>query len=322
MYWLAVHREPVTIGTLARDIVPPAAKRELIQSLESLMHRSMAVSASGGRFSLQPVIMEFAVARLLRELVMQMTTGAVELLRIHALELATAKQYVRDAQVRILLDALACQLRETLGLNEVVHLVRRLLNRLRRDVAGNIGYGPANLLHLAIHLGLDLADLDFSQLTIREAHLQGVALRGVSFASARFERTLFTDTFGLVHSVAVSAAGDLVAAGTESGDVRVWNLADGRPVVTWREHSSTVWSVAFGNDDQILVSGSADRTVRVWDLRTRRCIQVCHGHTEAVVDVACHPHEPIVGSAGYDNIARIWNAMSGRAIHTLRGHGN
>jgi WD domain, G-beta repeat len=152
---------------------------------------------------------------------------------------------------------------------------------------------------------------DFSDLYIRQAYLQGVSLPNVNFRMAHFAQTLFTDTFGIIHTIAVSPDGNLIAAGTRGGDVRIWNIQDGSPTVTWHEHTDSVWCVAFSDDGELLASAGGDRTVRIWDLRTRRCVQVCRGHSESVVGVVFQPGKPVLATASNDNMARLWNALSG-----------
>ncbi|TDB85646.1 NACHT domain-containing protein [Actinomadura sp. KC216] len=322
MYWFAIRREPVTIGELERDVAPPTSRRELIAALESLIRRSMATGPRPGSFTAHPVILEFALDRLLSALFRELTAGTPDLLGTHALTLATAKQYIRDAQGRLLVEPLVRRLEGTFARPQIRRLLANVLEGVRAGGTAAVGYTTANVLQLALHLGFAPAGFAFSGLTVREADLRGVTLRDVDFSEVRFERTVFTETFGVVECVAVSGDGTLVAAGTVSGDVRVWSLADARPVAMWNEHSGAVWSVAFGHQDGILVSGGADRTIRIWDLRTNRCVQVCHGHEEGVAGVACHPTEPVVASAGHDNVVRVWNALTGRQVHVLSGHGN
>jgi WD40 repeat protein len=318
MYWLAIHREPATLDELRAATLPPSSKRELIATLESLANRSMAVVAGAGRFSAQPVITEFVTERFLDQLYQEVTGAEVILLRSHALVQATAKGYLREAQIRVLLDPLATRLRDSLGRDQVQDRLARLLNRLRDSPTGAVGYAPANVLHLLIHLDLDPSACDFSGLHIRQAYLQAVSLPNANFRMAHFTQTLFTDTFGIIDTIAASPDGNLVAAGTRGGDVRIWNIEDGSPVVTWHEHTDSVWCVAFSDNGEFLASASGDRTVRIWDLRTRRCVQVCHGHHESVFSVAFQPGTSVLATASQDNTARLWNTLSGHELFQMQ----
>lgn len=322
MYWLAVRREPATLDDLHEMIVPSATKGELLTLVEGLARRSMIVTAGAGRFTSQPVILEYAAQRLIEVCFREAVDRAPHVMRTHALVQATASGFVRDAQRRLLLAPLARKLSDHVGERSLPEHFDELLAQLRTDASDNAWYAPANVLHLLMHLGIDARSCDFSGLQVREADLRGAQLQGVNFADARFIRTSFTDTFGMVEAVATTSTGDRVAAGTASGDVRVWDTGDAIPIATWHEHEGSVSSVAFSADDQFLASASFDRTIRVWDLRTRRCVHVCEGHTDAVVGVACHPTAPLVASASYDKTVRIWSMLSGAELHRVSGHRN
>ena len=76
---------------------------------------------------------------------------------------------------------------------------------------------------------------------------------------------MFTDTFGGILCVAFSPQGDLLAAGTMTGEIRLWDATSGIPLQTFQGHTDWVRSVAFSPDGKTLASGSEDQTVRLWE---------------------------------------------------------
>jgi WD40 repeat protein len=66
--------------------------------------------------------------------------------------------------------------------------------------------------------------------------------------------------------VAFSGDGKWLASGDESGEVRVWDAAGGRPVGQFKGHAMRVMALAFSPDGKTLLSGAADRTVWTWRL--------------------------------------------------------
>ncbi|MDZ8260748.1 MAG: NB-ARC domain-containing protein [Nostoc sp. ChiQUE01b] len=63
MYWLAIHREPVSVAELGEDILNQAGKRELPEAIYSLMQRSL-IDKNGELFSLQPFVSNYVLERL------------------------------------------------------------------------------------------------------------------------------------------------------------------------------------------------------------------------------------------------------------------
>jgi WD40 repeat protein/tRNA A-37 threonylcarbamoyl transferase component Bud32 len=120
-----------------------------------------------------------------------------------------------------------------------------------------------------------------------------------------------------------AAVGSLfVVAPSQPGDVRVWNVSSGNPVLTLAGHTFWATDVAFSPDSKRLATASADRTVRVWELPEGREILTLRGHTGWVRSVAFSPDGQTVASAGDDQVVRLWDVASGRETNTFRGHTN
>jgi hypothetical protein len=82
--------------------VRPVPKRELLEALESLRRRSL-IEKSAAYFTLQSVVMEYMTERLIEEVCQEITSGKISLFMSHALTKATAKDYVRAIQIRLIL---------------------------------------------------------------------------------------------------------------------------------------------------------------------------------------------------------------------------
>ncbi|MEL7409792.1 MAG: NB-ARC domain-containing protein [Cyanobacteria bacterium J06558_2] len=105
MYWLAINREPMTIDGLRDDLVTKVPKLKLLEALESLSRRSL-VERDQDCFTLQNVVMEYAIGRFLEHVCEELTKLDLELFRYHAIIKATAKDYVRETQIRLVLEPL------------------------------------------------------------------------------------------------------------------------------------------------------------------------------------------------------------------------
>jgi WD40 repeat protein/serine/threonine protein kinase/tetratricopeptide (TPR) repeat protein len=72
---------------------------------------------------------------------------------------------------------------------------------------------------------------------------------------------------GATRSLAFSADGKRLAAGSTDRIVRVWDVAT-RQECGQQTHLAPVWAVAFSPDGKMLASGSADGTIKLWDMAT------------------------------------------------------
>ena len=66
--------------------------------------------------------------------------------------------------------------------------------------------------------------------------------------------------------IAFSPDGRTVAAGTQAGDILLWDLFGEMPIARLPGHQADVLSVSFSPDGRRLVSGSNDNTMLVWDV--------------------------------------------------------
>ncbi len=328
MYWLSINREWTSIPELAEDIIPTISKVKLIEALESLTWRSL-IEKQAGKYTQQPVVMEYVTERLIEQVSAELKTAELNLFNTYALMKTTVKEYVRDSQVRLILGAIAKRFDQTFSsVAAQTQQVLRLLMKLRQQETKRAGYGAGNLINFCNHLNLDLTNYDFSNLTIWQADLRDICVQGCKFTDADFARSAFTETLAIPAAIAFSPDGQSLATGDADGDVQLWQVSDGTPLLPCKGHTSSVWSVAFDSEGQLLASGSDDRTVKVWETQTGRCCQTLHGHTSSVWSVAfrpLHPDQPspqlpILASGSEDQTIRLWDLNTGECLNVLVGH--
>ena len=322
VYWLAINRDWTSITELAEDIIPSVSKAELLGALESLSWRSL-IEKQAGSYTQQPVVMEYATERLIEELTREITqvSSSLPLFCTYALIKATTKDYVRESQIRLILEPVAAQLRTTFGSSQAIEQqLQKILKLLRSSETPLSGYGGGNLINLAHHLQIDLTDYDFSGLRIWQAYLQGVNLQQVNFAYADLAKSVFTQTFGSILSLAFSPNGKFLATGDTKGEIHLWQVAPSRLLFTFQGHTSWVLSVAWSPDGKILASGGDDQTVRLWVLPEGRCLKILTGHANWVRSVDWSPNGQTLASGSDDQTIKLWNPSTGQCLKTLTGH--
>jgi WD40 repeat protein len=321
LYWLALAREWVTLSDLIAESSYPVPTKKVLEALEALRRRCLLERGEAGAlFSLHPVVLEYVSARLVKQVVQEIMTGHLKLMLSHALLKAQTKEHVRDSQVRLILEpVLGRLLRQLKSEQAIEQQLLRVLAALRDKPRREQGYGGGNVINLLYRLKGTLRGCDFSRLHIRQAYFVGVNLQEANFAEASLEHCVFSETFSSIFSLAFSPDGQLFAAGSVNGEVRVWQLADYRQLLSLGGHQGWVWSVAFSPDGAHLASGGEDRSVRIWQVGTGRCLTMLHGHTDWVRSVAFSPDGSCLASGSDDGTVRLWQVSTGVCLTTLHG---
>ncbi len=322
IYWLAIEREAVALDVLREDLADPISKREILTALGSLRRRSMIESSGTASFTMQAVIMEYVTDRFIEQICRELDTERISLFASHALIKAQSKDYVRESQIRLILEPIADQLLSTYGKEGSEKKLKNILSTLRETNPLKPVYAAGNILNLLIYLKADLRGYDFSHLIVWQAYLQGANLREVNFTRVNFVNSLFTETFGRIPSLAFSPDGMILAAGTAEGTIRFWRALDGLPLITCEGHTDWINSIAFSPSGQLLVSGSDDRSIRLWDVSTGRCLKILRGDTQRVRSVAFSPDGQLLVSGSDDQSIRLWEVGTGQCLKVLMGHTN
>jgi WD40 repeat protein/serine/threonine protein kinase len=105
-------------------------------------------------------------------------------------------------------------------------------------------------------------------------------------------------------SVAFRPDGKQIATASSDETVRVWDTADGKPLLTLKGHTGWVYAVAYSPNGQRLAM--ADRTVRIWDADTSTQLFTHRGRT---YPVAYSPDGKRIASGSADRTVKVWDAQ-------------
>ncbi len=117
----------------------------------------------------------------------------------------------------------------------------------------------------------------------------------------------------------LSTSGRYLAAGTYNGQIRMWDVADGKPIWT-ASGARREWTLAFSQDEQRLASGGFRGEVCVWDTATGRCLNKFDAGGFWVHSICFHPNGHLLASAGDVEPIRVWNIDNGACQAMLFGH--
>ncbi|NJN86132.1 MAG: hypothetical protein HC881_07200 [Leptolyngbyaceae cyanobacterium SL_7_1] len=328
MYWLAIARKPTPLSQLRANFAPPIPLGDLLEALSSLERRYLIEKAtptllekSQTRFTLQPAVMEYVTARLI--LSSSFSPHPSPLLHTHSLIQAQVQDYIREAQVRMILKPIADRLLAQHSPLELEEIFRQQLQELRRSsqhhTSQHHSYAAGNILNLLCCLGTDLTGWDFSGLAVRNAYLRSVNLWQVNFQASDLSKSVFTETFSQVLTVGFNPDGTVLATGDVNHDIHLWQVADSKLLMSFRVEEGWVWSVAFSPDGRWLAS-SANRTVHLWDVQTGACVRTFNDYSDRVFAVAFSPDGQLLATGSEDHLVRVWQVRTGELLHTLEGH--
>lgn len=318
--WLAINRDWTSIAELQADLFPAVMQSDLLEALESLGWRSL-IERRAGQYTLQPVVMEYISNDLIETMVAELISGDLEQFHRFALLKTTVKDYIRASQEQLVVREILDRLEQNPAIaGGVASHLKHLSASLHHSPVASSGYGAGNLLNLLALSGEDIAGADFSDLVIRHAYLAKTAVRNVNFSGANFNKTVFTQAFSGVLSVAFHPQGQQVAIGVLSGQILLWSSVRGELTQRLIGHRSWVWSVAWHPDGQELISGSADLCLKLWDAATGQCLRTFTGHQGPVFEVAWHPNGEVIASGSGDTTIKLWDAATGQCLQTLQGH--
>jgi len=341
MYWLAINREPVAWQTLQTDIVGAVPLNKVLQAIDSLERRSL-IERNRSTITQQAVIMDYFTGELIHQISHeishpiseQSTSEQPNFLWRYALVKASARDYIRQAQIRLILSPIIKQLQDSFASSQTLSAaLSERLNNARQQPKKD-GYVGGNVLTLLRHLKVDFTGQDFSDLAIWQAYLQGINLHDVNFSGSDLSRSVFNQPFGSIRTMSFSADGNMLATGDTNSEIWLWQTSFSPTaghikshISTFQGHQNWVCSVAFSPDGNYLTSGSEDRTMRLWNAASGQCLQSLQGSSNWVWSVAFSPDGKTLASGQGDRLVHLWDTApndlsSSQPLKTLAGAQN
>jgi len=128
-----------------------------------------------------------------------------------------------------------------------------------------------------------------------------------------------------VRDLALSPDGNLVAAGTRDGVIRLWDIAHNWTMHILTGHTGSVTGVAFAPSGATLFSAGHDGKVRLWDIPTAlnagstgsQLTQEWDAGGVPLNDLALASDGTTLATIGEDGIIRVWDTKTGQVIQSI-----
>ncbi len=135
--------------------------------------------------------------------------------------------------------------------------------------------------------------------------------------------TLLRLTWSHVRSLAFHPNNQMVAVGDETGQIRLFHLAQKRVTVSWQAHKGAVTALAFHPNGAVLLSGGEDATLAVWDVVAISLVKKLEGwHQREVRAIAFRSDGQIAVSCSMDDRLRVWRTNDWQLVLTREGGRN
>ncbi|KAL6821760.1 WD40-repeat-containing domain protein [Trichoderma sp. SZMC 28015] len=193
-----------------------------------------------------------------------------------------------------------------------VDVIRLLLGRGRVDADSKNGDGRT-----ALQLAIERGHGDVVRPLLRKCANKDAAITPVQW---------LLEGYGHVKFVAFSHDSRLLAAATEDGHIRLWNMAtghcqeklEGPSLGTSYSDRRSFTSMDFSHNSKLLASGSNDGAIKIWNTTTGKCTQTLPGHKR--VNLVAFSHDSNLLASAVGAMIEIWDLATGSCQKTLEGH--
>jgi|GEM_PF-2599006 len=133
---------------------------------------------------------------------------------------------------------------------------------------------------------------------------------------------VIANTPSAVRSLAVSANGQYIAAGTNDGSVTFYNKNEGYAESQFfQDPGNAVYAVAFSNTGNLIAAGDKEGRLRVWNYLTGKAVRTGKIHSARIVDIKFSPDDQLLATSSYDGNIAMWNPLQpGSSPILLREH--
>jgi WD40 repeat protein len=123
-------------------------------------------------------------------------------------------------------------------------------------------------------------------------------------------------------SVTVSRNGALIAAGSDSGAIVIWDAATGTARPALHGDLKAVARLAFNDDGSLLAAGGlpddqGNVPIEVWDTAAGTKRQTLVGSQRQITAMSFQPGSAILAVADLQGALRLWNGQDGQLVRTI-----
>ena len=123
-----------------------------------------------------------------------------------------------------------------------------------------------------------------------------------------------------IYAVAFSKDGKLAFSLSLDQSLKVWEVASGREIKTWKMDSDQVRALSVSPNGYWVASGDKQQGIKLWDVATGKKIQYFKGTRRRVNSLAFSPDGKYLLAGGEDKKISLWRVKDGALLYSRRVH--
>jgi WD40 repeat protein len=110
--------------------------------------------------------------------------------------------------------------------------------------------------------------------------------------------------------LAFSPDGKFLATASRDRTVKIWSMANGHEVTTYRGHTRYVRAVAFSPDGNWVASAGGDKDIHLWNAETGKLVRTLKGTGNYTIALVVSPDGKYLLASGDDRTLRIYDTAT------------
>ena len=322
LLWLAIVRGPCSREELKSRVWRPAiGNRELSTAIRNLEMRCLIERSSDSRgrakYHLQGVIAEFTSDYIIEQFSKEIQANRPELFHEVSLVDTSSREYVIDAQKRLLVNRISDDLSKSLGSSAF----KLRLNELLRTIGEQKSYAAGNVINLYARIEPTLRNFDLANRHIVNADFRYIHVQDSDLTDSKFSSALLRNTYGTLIEVRYSHDDKFILGAATEFSVAIWDAETLQFVAEISEHHDWVRSV--DSNSHYIVSGSNDEKVVAYSYSDRSKVRddgAKHGSRVRRVRLSPKSEQTVYSSGDSGNIIG-WNIKTDTFCELAVAHG-
>ena len=130
------------------------------------------------------------------------------------------------------------------------------------------------------------------------------------------------EEYDTILSADLSPDQSLVAIGSPSKLIKVYDVASNEILYEIKKHSEWVTQVAFSPDGVLLATADRNGGLHIWEAQTGNPFYSLDGHKEEITDLSWRADSNVLASASEEGAVRTWEMNNGKQVKTWNAHGD